>query len=318
MERDLVVTVLMSVCDPPLAMLAHAIDSIAAQTWREFEFLIVDDGSRENTRVYLAQRAAADPRIRIAEELHRGLTASLNRGLDLARGELIARHDADDWSEPERLERQIAYFRVQPKVTILGSGVWTHQQSGRPLWRLRLPRTHAEILSAFPRGNPFVHGAVMFRSTAARALGGYREAFSCSQDYDFFWRLAESGVAANLAEALYHYRYASSSVSAGRALEQALAHRAIRELAASRGRGEREDVAVALAHARSEMAQAPAGDRALLKQADHCMLAGEYRRAASAYWQVLRAHRTNFLAWSKLLRLAIFRAIPPLREACFR
>ncbi len=289
MERDVVVTVLMAVYDPPLAMLAQAMDSIAAQTCGDLEFLIVDDGSPgESTRAYLARRAEADFRIRVAWEPHRGLTASLNRGLELARGEWIARQDADDWSEPARLERQIAYLRANPEVSVLGSDVWTHQQNGSPLWRVRLPRTHARILEAFPRGNPFVHGAVMFRKAAAEAAGGYREVFRCSQDYDFFWRLAECGVAANLSEPLYHYRFTAGSVSAGRAVEQGQAHRAIRALAAARARGGAEDASQALAEAQAEMI-GDSGYRALLKQADHCMLAGEYGQAGSAYWGLLRA-----------------------------
>ena len=102
------VTVLMAVYDPPIAMLEQAMDSIQSQTFADFEFLIVDDGSRDPAvRGFLAQRAKGDARIRILTEPHRGLTASLNRGLALARGTWIARQDADDWSEPTRLECQV-------------------------------------------------------------------------------------------------------------------------------------------------------------------------------------------------------------------
>jgi hypothetical protein len=158
----------------------------------------------------------------------------------------------------------------------------------------------------------------MFRRAAARAAGGYRKEFSCAQDYDFFWRLAERGGAANLAECLYHYRFTATSVSAGRAAEQARAHQAIRKLAVARSRGEPEDPVRALAEAQVEMTAGSGLYRALLKQADHCMLAGEYGRAWSAYRHLLRARWASPLAWGKVVRLALFRAIPPLREACFR
>lgn len=231
-------TVLMAVYDPPLDMLRQAIDSILNQTWADFEFVIVDDGSRDQViRSFLVQRAKSDARIRIAWEPHRGLTASLNRGLELAGGKFIARQDADDWSAPSRLEQQLAWFRARPEMAVLGTDVWTHQQDGSPLWRLHLPETHAGILAALPLRNPFVHGSVMFSRAQAAAAGGYREEFRCSQDYDFFWRLAERGSARNLSEALYHYRYTSASVSAARACEQARAHRAIRRLGESRRRG---------------------------------------------------------------------------------
>lgn len=311
------VTVLMAVYDPPLEMLERAVESILGQTFSDFEFLIIDDGSRNSVvRGCLAQRARCDPRIRIAEEPHRGLTASLNRGLDLARGAWIARQDADDWSELARLELQVEYFQAHPETAVLGTNAWTHQQDGRPLWRLHLPTEHAGILRRLARGNPFVHGSVMFPKAAAVAAGGYREEFRCSQDYDFLWRLAECGGAANLAAALYHYRYSSGSVSASRAAEQASAHRAIQRLGAARRRGEPEDVVNARADAQG--ASAPGALDALLKQADHLMLAGDYRQAWTVYSKLLRSHPENPRAWAKLARLGVFRMIPRLREACFR
>lgn len=308
----------MAVYDPPLEMLDQALESILCQTFTDFEFLIIDDGSRSPVvRGFLAQRAKYDRRIRIAGEPHRGLTASLNRGLALAQGTWIARQDADDWSEPARLERQMEYFGTHPDATVLGTGAWTHQQDGRPLWCLRLPTVHADILAWLPRGNPFVHGSVMFPRAAAAAVGGYREEFRCSQDYDFLWRLTERGNATNLAELLYHYRYTSGSVSAGRAAEQARAHRAIQDLAAARQRGEPEDVAGALAAALAS-ARDEHSSGALLKQADHLMLAGDYRHAWTAYSKLLRSYPQNPLAWAKLARLGVFSAFPRLREACFR
>jgi GT2 family glycosyltransferase len=308
------VTVLMAVYDPPLEMLDQALESILCQTFADFEFLIVDDGSRSPVvRGLLAQRARYDRRIRIAGEPRRGLTASLNHGLALARGTWIARQDADDWSEPARLERQMEYFGAHPDTTVLGTGVWTHQQDGSPLWPLRLPMAHADILARLPRGNPFVHGSVMFPRAVAIAAGGYREEFRCSQDYDFLWRLAELGNAANLAEPLYHYRYTSGSVSAGRAAEQARAHRAIQRLAAARQNRQPEDVAGALAAAGDEHSC-----DTLLKQADHLMLAGNYRHAWTAYSKLLKSNLQNPMAWAKLARLGVFSAFPPLREACFR
>jgi glycosyltransferase involved in cell wall biosynthesis len=308
------VTVLMAVYDSPLGMLDQAIESIQDQTFPDFEFLIIDDGSRDpKVRDRLVQRAQSDPRVRIVTEPHRGLTASLNRGLTLARGTWIARQDADDWSEPGRLERQIEYFRAHPETTVLGTNAWTHQQDGRPLWPLRLPAERADILRQLPRGNPFVHGSVMFPRAAAVSAGGYREEFRCSQDYDFLWRLAERGNAANLAQPLYHYRYTAGSVSAGRAEEQARAHRAAQRMAAARRNGEREDAARALAEAGNARPL-----RALLKQADHLMLAGDYRQAWEAYSKLLGSHPQNARVWAKLARLGVFRTFPRLREACFR
>ena len=313
------VTVLMAVYDTPAAMLDRAIESIRRQTLRDFEFLILDDGSRsEDTRACLLRHAAADSRIRLWPESHRGLTRTLNCGLALASGAFIARQDADDWSEPERLERQIAFFDAHPEIALCGTGAWVHQEDGSRLWPVRMPETAEEIAAALLKGNPFLHGSAMFQTAAGRALGGYREEFPYSQDYDFFWRLSETGGTANLAQPLYHYRYAGGAVSAGRAEEQAQAHRAAQKLAEARRRGQPENVAQALAEAGQEIAAGPGAFRAALKQADHRMLAGDYRGAGHAYGRLLAQNPRSALAWGKLARWAVFAAVPPAREACFR
>ncbi len=281
------VTILMSVYDTPAALLDRAIHSILRQTFTDFEFLILDDGSRlAETRQRLAEAALLDTRIRLCREPHRGLTPTLNLGLALARGEFIARQDADDWSEPQRLERQIGFVTEHPEIALVGTAAWTHQHDGTPVWPVRMPETHSDILAALWHGNPFVHGSVLFRTEAAREAGGYREQLRCSQDYDFFWRLTETGGAANLAEPLYHYRYTVAGVSAARAAEQARGSRAARELAGqARYRGLPEDVGQALA-----AAWLPEDAfRAALKQADHLTLAGDYRQAARAYCESLRS-----------------------------
>ncbi len=183
------VTVLMAVRDTPAGMLRQAIVSIREQTLRDFEFFILDDGSqRGDTLAELERQAGADSRIRLERGPPRGLTRTLNRGLDLAAGDLIARQDADDWSEPERLERQVVFLSEHPEIALCGTNAWTHRDDGRPLWPTRLPEGCEAIREALWSGNPFVHGSTMFRATVAR----YREEFSCAQDYDFFWRLCDA------------------------------------------------------------------------------------------------------------------------------
>jgi hypothetical protein len=311
-------TVLVAVYNSPIDMFDQAVDSVLAQNFREFELLIVDDGSPDETfREHVRRKSQDDSRIRIVWEQHRGLTASLNHGLRLANSEFIARHDADDWSSPERFKRQIAYFESHPNAALCGTNAWTHQENGTALWHTHLPESSAELLAAFPRGNPFVHGATMFRLKAAVDIGGYREVFRCSQDYDFFWRLAERYDAANLAEPLYHYRYTSSSISARRASDQLQVHIAIRNLAEARERGGPEDPQAEFVRARVDVESPAKITQAMMKQADHIMLAGDYRRAAQSYMHLLRAHPASPLAWARFARLGLFRTVPFLREACF-
>jgi len=311
------VTVLMAVRDTPAGMLRHAIASIGGQTWRDFEFLILDDGSQQpDTLAELERCAAADSRIRIERGPPRGLTRTLNRGLQLAEGDLIARQDADDWSEPQRLERQVAFLCEHPEVGLCGTNSWTHRDDGRPLWTTRLPESGAAIRQALWLGNPFVHGSTLFRAELARLVGGYRQEFPCAQDYDFFWRLSDASGAANLAEPLYHYRYNRGAVSARRAAEQGRAHRAARILAEARRSGGAEDVVAALAAAESQSDAEPL--RAALKQIDHQLLAGDLRTAGRAYAKLLLEHPRSGMAWGKLLWWAVYSSVPPAREWCFR
>lgn len=312
------VTVLMAVWNPPLCELEQAVDSIVNQTYREFEFLIIDDGStHEWVLSYLNSRARDDRRIQIVCKPHRGLTASLNRGIARAQGEWIARQDADDWSEPDRLERQLAFLKQHTNVLLCGTNAWTHQQNGHRLWRTRLPQVPSAIRARFPYGNPFVHGSAIFHRKTALELGGYREQFKCSQDYDFFWRLSDRGDSANLDVPLYHYRYSGGSVSADRSVEQNIAYKAAKILAAARRSGSPEDVAAAFARARALNDDREVG-RAVLRRADHLMLAGEYRQAGREYRRFLRDHPASALAWAKLTRLCIFLTAPRFRETCFR
>ena len=232
------VTMLMAVRDTPAGMLRQAIASIRQQTWRDFEFLILDDGGQQlGTLAELERQAAEEPRTPCR------LTRTLNRGLALANGEWIACQDADDWSEPERLKRQ-AFLTEHPGIALCGSNAWTHWQDGRLLCPTRLPENGKQIREALWHGNPFMHGSTMFRTEVARSLRGYREEFPCAQDHDFFWRLSDAPGAANLAEPLYHYRYHREAVSARRAAEQGCAHRSMifarkagRESVAGRCRG---------------------------------------------------------------------------------
>ena len=312
------ITVLMAVRDTPPEMLRQAIQSIRGQTLREFEFLILDDGSEQSeTCAELERQAAEDSRIRLVHGPPRGLTATLNCGLGLATGALIARQDADDWSEPDRLARQAAFLAQHPQIALCGSNAWTHRQDGGPLWATRLPEDSAAIREALWKGNPFVHGGTLFRAEAARGLGGYREEFPSAQDYDFFWRLSDACGAANLPEPLYHYRYSAGAVSARRSAEQARGHRAAQLLAQARRAEAVEDVARALERAGRELEEA-GPLRAKLKQIDHRLLAGNFGAAGRAYAAVLTAHPTSRLAWGKLLRWAVFAAVPPVREWCFR
>ena len=202
---------------------AEAIESILAQTFTDFEFLIIDDGSTDKTPEILRRYAARDPRIRLVSRPNRGLVASLNEGLALAWGEFIARMDGDDISLPERFERQLRYLADHPECVMVGSRVIIIDPDGSPLTIMGAALTHEEIDQAFMagRGQMVYHPSVMFRARALAKIAPYREEYFTAEDLDLFLRLAEVGRIANLAKPLLKYREHGGKIGHVRAAQQA-------------------------------------------------------------------------------------------------
>lgn len=203
--------------------LAAAIESVLTQTFADFEFLILDDGSRDASRAIVAHYAAGDPRIRLIARENRGLVASLNELLALARAPLVARMDADDVCLPERFARQIAFLDARPEVGVLGT--WTEDideyDAHYPLDALDHPIDHDRFVAAVDAGAPLLcHPAVMFRRDLVLLLGGYHPAFRHCEDLDLWLRLASVTQIANLPERLLRYRHYSQQVSSRHATEQ--------------------------------------------------------------------------------------------------
>jgi glycosyltransferase involved in cell wall biosynthesis len=208
------VTVLMAVYNGQ-RYLRDAVNSVLSQTFKDFEFIIIDDGSTDECPKLLASYARADQRIRLITRPNKGLTKSLNEGLQLARGEFVARMDADDVCFPERLERQVMYLRDHPNVCMVGSRVEFIDPDGLAInVKPGMMMTHQDIDAALlTKGWPIVHPAVMMRTAAVRAIGGYSETYLTNQDHDLFLRLAEHGKLANQQDVLLKYRQHFESIS---------------------------------------------------------------------------------------------------------
>ncbi len=196
--------------------LASALESVLGQTFADFELIAVNDGSTDGSAGILAEFAAADPRMRIISRPNAGLVASLNEALAIARGEFIARMDADDFCRPERFERQIAYLRAHPDCVLLGTHVMTMDQDGALIGTMPdIAFGHDIIDSALlRRGWPMVHPTVMMRADALRKAGAYRGHTWPYEDHDLFLRMAEIGRVENLPDVLLNYRKHSASISA--------------------------------------------------------------------------------------------------------
>jgi glycosyltransferase involved in cell wall biosynthesis len=208
------VTVLLCVYNGQ-AYLREAIDSILAQTYGEFELLVVDDASTDGTPAVLA--SIADRRLRVLQNRRNlGLTRSLNVGLRASHGELIARHDADDVSYPGRFARQVAFLDAHAEVGAVGSQFVSMSERGRRrpphLWMKC--QTALGIRWQLLFENPFAHSSVMFRRDAVLEVGGYDESFRTNQDYELWSRLARRFELRNLPEALIALRGRASSISA--------------------------------------------------------------------------------------------------------
>lgn len=205
--------------------LTEAIESVLAQTFTDFEFLILDDGSRDSTPAILARFAAQDSRIRPIVRENRGLIASLNQLLAEARAPIVARMDADDACLPERFERQVAFLATHPEYGVVGSWCEDIDALGQP-WRVgrtqpRHPDTHEGFLRAIERDEPLLcHPAVMYRRDLVLAVGGYHSAFRHCEDLDLWLRLISRTRICSLPEELIRYRHYEEQVSSRHSTEQ--------------------------------------------------------------------------------------------------
>jgi glycosyltransferase involved in cell wall biosynthesis len=194
--------------------LAEAVESILGQTFSDFEFLIIDDGSTDRSPAMLDRYASGDPRIRLTSRPNTGYAVALNELLGQARGELVARMDADDVALPERFARQVEYLRAHPKVVCVGSAVRFIDSAGRFL-RERHPGMEHELIQerALAGDCALNHPSVMMRRAAVEAVGGYHVEFVPAEDLDLWLRLGEIGRLTNLADVLMQYRQHEASFS---------------------------------------------------------------------------------------------------------
>lgn len=225
------VTVLMSVHNGGRYLRA-SIESVLAQTRRDFEFLILDDASTDDSAAQVESFSDLRMRlIRLPENI--GLTRALNRGLREARGEFVARQDSDDLSAPQRLEKQIAFLDVHPEAPLIGSSARLIDAEGRSRGVRDLPHEPVAIRWLSLLDNPMIHTAVLARAAVIRdELGGYDESFPCCQDYDLWARTMIAHPVWNLRERLVSVREHASSISANRQAEaRAMVRRVTRRLA---------------------------------------------------------------------------------------
>lgn len=186
--------------------LPNALESVLRQTWRDFEVVVVDDASTDESWSAIQTIANQDSRVRaVRNETNLGLPGALNRGLEFSRGEWIARQDQDDLCDPRRFARQLAFLRVHPDVKLLFSDARIIDADGRSRGRRRTVARPEEARWDLCFRCNFPHSSAMFARETVAALGGYRNVHAC-EDWDLWSRVAEVAEVASLRVPLMKYR----------------------------------------------------------------------------------------------------------------
>lgn len=206
--------------------MAKAIESVLNQSFKDFELIILNDGSSDTTQ-NIIDSYSYDSRIRSIYHANMGLIKTLNKGLALSRASLVARMDADDICHPDRLNVQYSTFLGDESLSVLGSAIRLIDEEDEFIKNVNYPQSF-EIKSFIGIGSPVAHPAVMMKIEDVRNVGGYRDAFESAEDYDLWYRLHDAGYKIdNCSELLLDYRQTKSGISFSQSGKQAVVTRII-------------------------------------------------------------------------------------------
>lgn len=196
------------------ATLEESLDSLAAQTFKDFEVVLVNDGSSDDT-VDIAERYADRLSLRIVHhESAQGVARSINDGLASSDSEFVARLDSDDLAQPERFARQVEFMRTNPQVGVCGTHVLVFSREHERRFVLSHPTGSAAIRTALLQRCAIAHPSLMARRQVFELAGTYDVRFDFAEDYELWCRASLLGVQfANIAEPLTHYRKHAGQVS---------------------------------------------------------------------------------------------------------
>jgi Glycosyl transferase family 2 len=301
---DPLVSVVMVVCNVD-RFLAESIESILAQTFSDFEFIIVDYGSTDSTKDVVAHYAESDSRVCLHEIPHCGLGEARNAACSLAQGRYIGLMDADDVALPERLQLEVDFMEKHPKVGLLGAGVQWINAAGQALYVSCHPTDDTQLRKALVDYCAFWQPTVLLLREAFERSGGYRDPFSPAEDYDLWLRITENYQCANLEAVVLKYRMHSHQVSIRKRKQQTLGILAAQRSAAMRQNGETDifgsvDTITPEVLTKVGVTQSMQ-DRAFMFDARrwirHMTMAGEISAALDSALQLLRVDWTDIEEW---------------------
>lgn len=204
------------------AYLRKAIESILAQSFRDFELIVIDDGSTDTSLEII--KSYFDKRIRlIKKQNNSGIIDSLNKGIRVASGKYIARMDADDISLPNRLKLQIDFLEINSNHALVGTTIEAIDNNGNSIDVYPEPTEDDDLKKGLLVRNVFAHGSTMMRTEIVRKVGGYTSFALHAEDYDLWTKIARSHKIANLVDLLYKWRVNPAGVSSVRANDQRIA-----------------------------------------------------------------------------------------------
>jgi glycosyltransferase involved in cell wall biosynthesis len=208
---DVKITVLMPVYNTE-KYIGEAVRSVLNQTFKEFELLIINDGSTDTSMDIINN--FRDPRIVVVDQPNYGIAVALNKGIQLARGEFIARFDADDICHPQRLEEQYNFLKDNPEYILIGSEVDYIDRAGKFLFHDKnFSHSYQEIRNTLRIRCPFIHSSVCYRTSVTRELGGYEIKAHTFEDYFLWIKFIEKGKVLNFNKPLVSVRLNPESLS---------------------------------------------------------------------------------------------------------
>lgn len=194
--------------------LEDCIQSVLAQSYKEFEFIIINDGSKDGSLSILRESEKKDKRIIVVDKENSGLTKSLNIGVKKAQGDYITRIDADDLWTPNKLQVQVDFMDANPDILLSGSRINFIDGLGNPLPDEKDldALNDEEIRKVYLFKNPFCHSSVIFRSQVVNEIGAYNETFQFAQDYEYWYRIMKLGKVEVISEELVSRRISDDMI----------------------------------------------------------------------------------------------------------